>query len=669
MIRGLLNHFDRHERRLVFRSALVGAIVWAVVFTLKTAVHELEHFTLHFLEEVDVLLLAPYVIGFLLTGALIVALISRFGSTIIHYRDDAGHIHELIDVEGDGLERAISLYYASEPTFEQSLLGTEGVDVRWKMPSFSLAARKFIATLATLGSGGSGGLEASVTLIGESLAAGIFKPRFKKGGIVNRAFRFVGESDPDDLQTAQLSGIAAAVATLLGAPFMAAFFATEVMYRRRPIIEKLVYSLISSLVAFFLNTTAPPILNQTPLSTQLGIHFQNKPIFHIEEVSAPPITDWRYVLLVGLMCVVIALVATQFARLRKIVDEWFHKRQQNIFLRHFTGAAVTGSIALLVFFGLRGAAAFELFGVGEFEVAHALPLVLGTGEGAIDSALGGELILAVAIVALIARILATLSTIGSGGSAGLLVPSLFFGTMIATVFVQGPIVLGLTDFQFEAGQVIIPAMAASLVAIVNVPLAAILFVTEAFGGIWMIPALIAMVVSNIFAYNVSIYRTQREEYTQRQILPGYSVYRLPIPEKWGGETLASLHLRRNFDVNVIGWLEQEAADGLPHVRLSADAHLPLQSEDILVVIGKDENLKNLVKVAEGDGEIPEQPATVPVAQALDGNRNELIERFEQLEEDSTSLTDVIDALSESESNTPIEETAVDEDKADDSEMG
>ncbi|MEM9776500.1 MAG: chloride channel protein, partial [Chloroflexota bacterium] len=267
-----------------------------------------------------------------------------------------------------------------------------------------------------------------------------------------------------------------------------------------------------------------------------------------------------------------------------------------------------------VFFGLRGLESAGWLGVGQYEVEHALPLVLGTGESVVDSALNGNLILSVAIIALIARVFATLSTIGSGGSAGLLIPSLFFGTMIATVFVQAPAVLGLPEtFQFEAGLLAIPAMAASLVAIVNVPLAAILFVTEAFGGAWMVPALIAMVVSNIFAYNISIYRTQREEYTQRQILPGYSVFRLPIPEKWSGETLASLHMRRNFDVNVIGWVEREADDGLPHVRLDADAHLPLQNNDILVVLGKDEDLRRLQSAAEDDAFLPTLDTTVPVA--------------------------------------------------------
>ena len=55
--------------------------------------------------------------------------------------------------------------------------------------------------------------------------------------------------NPDYLQAAQLSGIAAAVTVLLGAPLAAAFFASEVMYRNRPLLEKLFYSLIAALTA------------------------------------------------------------------------------------------------------------------------------------------------------------------------------------------------------------------------------------------------------------------------------------------------------------------------------------------------------------------------------------------------------------------------------------
>ena len=50
---------------------------------------------------------------------------------------------------------------ASEPAFEQALTGQEGVEVRWQMPTVTLAVGKFLATLTTIGSGGSGGPEAS----------------------------------------------------------------------------------------------------------------------------------------------------------------------------------------------------------------------------------------------------------------------------------------------------------------------------------------------------------------------------------------------------------------------------------------------------------------------------------------------------------------------------
>ncbi|NJN55224.1 MAG: hypothetical protein HC804_10970 [Anaerolineae bacterium] len=169
--------FDDEERRLVVQSVVIGVVIWAIVYPLKVGVHWLFHWTLHSLESLghgpqQLLVLLP-----LLVGALIVALIARTRASLIHYRDNEGVIHELNDVEGDGLERAIALYYSSEPAFEQVLQGQEGLDVRWQLPTFSLAWRKFAATLVTLGSGGSGGLEASVTLIGESSSAGLFKPR------------------------------------------------------------------------------------------------------------------------------------------------------------------------------------------------------------------------------------------------------------------------------------------------------------------------------------------------------------------------------------------------------------------------------------------------------------------------------------------------------------
>lgn len=560
-LRNFTEYVDEEEQRLILQSVIVGVAVWAIVFPLKEMVHGLFHTTLRWVE------IAPTVLVLFIPlsmAALLVTFISRYQASVLHYRDKDGHIHELNDVEGDGLERAISLYYSSEPSFEQALTGQEGVDVRWQMPTLSLVIRKFLATLLTLGSGGSGGLEASVTLIGESIAAGLFKPRrigaevAQRVGAIGRIWRWWAASNPDNLQTAQLSGIAAAVAVLLGAPFAAAFFATEIMYRFRPVVEKLLYALLSALVAFFLTdifTAGHP----TP--------------FELDVIYVPP-SDWRYFSVLILVAFCIAIISRYFRWWRRWFDNQFH-HQPNVWARHLIGAAITGCIAVGVHYLTRTLSLTD----------HGLELVLGPGETVVNMAFAGELTIAVALIALAAKMMATLATITSGGSAGLLIPTLFFGTMTATVFAK--------LFGYEPMMVIVPAMTASLVSIANVPLAAILFVVEVFGSVYMLPSLLMLVVASIFTHEATIYRTQRQTYEARQILPGVSVRRVHVPTSWIGKTLIELDFRQHFDLNVIGLMEHEGEDGLPFVRLGTASSTPLQESDVLVVLGPDEKLELL----------------------------------------------------------------------------
>ncbi|MCA9872660.1 MAG: chloride channel protein [Anaerolineales bacterium] len=558
-LRTLASYINEEERRLVIQSVVIGVVVWAFVIALKEGVHWLFHTTIHWLEEGPSLLL---VFVPLLIGAAIVAAISRYHAQTIHYRDSEGHVHQLNDVEGDGLERAISLYYTSEPTLENALTGQEGVEVRWQLPTFSLALRKFVATLFTLGTGGSGGLEASVALIGESLSASLFKPR-KLGEeaaahvtVLERLWHWWQPGNPDHLQTAQLSGIAAAVAVLLGAPFAAAFFATEVMYRRRPIVEKLMFSLISALVAFFLTDV---------------FSAGHTAIFEVEVHYVPP-SDLPYFAVLALMSAVISLLGIFFRLLRGRFDHAFHHRLPGVYTRHLVGAALTAVVAISV------AWFTQKTGLAQ----NGLELVLGPGESAIDAALAGQLTIAVALIALGAKMIATLTTITSGGSAGLLVPSLFFGTMVASAFANW--------FNYEPMMLIVPAMTASLVSLVNVPLAAILFTVEVFGSVYMVPALVVLVVTELLAHDNSIYRTQRETYDSRQILPGVSIRRVRMPASWAGQTLIDLDFRKRFDLNVIGLVEREGRDGRPRIRLGTASTTKLETGDVLVVLGRDEQL-------------------------------------------------------------------------------
>lgn len=567
IVRNLPKYFDEEEQRLALQSVIIGVVVWAVVFALKTAIHWLLHIILHFAETGP----SPWLIFIpLLGGALVVTWLSLRNPSVLYFRDKKQHIHELNDVEGDGLERAISLYYTSEPSFERALTGQEGVEARWELPTFSLAIRKFLATLATLGTGGSGGLEGSVTLIGESLAAGLFKPRSltqdseRHPLLIGRFWNWWYADKTDHLQTAQLSGIAAAVSVLLGTPFAAAFFASEVMYRYRPVIEKLVYALISAMVAFFL----------TDLVTE------GHPVpFETEFLYVPPATLHYYSVLL-LLGVCVSLVSQYFRRLRISFEHGFHENQPNIWRRHLLGAAVTGLVAITVHYVVR------YFGLAE----NGLELVLGPGETVVDLAFAGELSIAIALIALVAKMIATLATITSGGSAGLLVPTLFFGTMVASALAK--------VFNYEPMLLIVPAMVASLVSIANVPLAAILFAVEAFGSVYMVPALFMMVIGTILAHEQTIYRTQRETYESRQILPGVSVRRVSIPASWATQTLIDIDFRRHFDLNVIGLVECRSDDGRPRMRLGTASSTVLEEGDTLVVLGRDEKLTELESFLE-----------------------------------------------------------------------
>ena len=552
----LHTYVDEEERRQLLRAIVIGSVVWAFVFVLTWSIHWLFEVVLRWSAQsyspfsIPVMIYAP-----LLLGGLIVALLTRYGVTVIRYQDRDGELKEITDVEGDGLERAIALYYTSEPSLRHAVLGREGVEVRWSLPTLTLAARKSAAMLATLGLGGSGGLAAGVALVGESIAAGLFKPRAKLPTDTSkwwtRLLIWWRSTDPDDLETAQLNGIAAAMATLLGAPIAAAFFATEIMYRRRLVIDKLVYALVASLTAY--------VLTRFVSGSQVAI-------LHADFVRYPPFTLMYYIAVI-VTAVAISMLAIYFTRLRISIRSAFRTYCPTPFHRHLAGAAITGTIALL---------ATSMTGFG-------LDIVLGPGESVINMALTDHLPLQIALIALVAKLFATLATIGSGGSAGLLMPSIFFGSaislMIATLFGYTPMLL------------VIPAITASMVSLVNVPLAAMLLTVELFGAPYLVPCMVTLVVALLFAHDNTIYRTQREWNESREILPGYSIRRITIPRVWAGRTLRDLNIRARYDVNVIGMIEP--TDDGNKIFPKVDVELPLKVGKILIVLGEDAQISAL----------------------------------------------------------------------------
>ena len=558
----------KEQRTLAVQAIVVGIVVWIAIFALKESVHWLFHEVLHWIENAP----TPWVLFIPLSiGALIVGLIAQFRSEVINFRDEGGEIEPLNAVEGDGIERAIALYFAADPAVRRGFASDQTrLGARWKKSTFAMAIRKFVATLVTLGCGGSGGLEASSALIGENLGAWYYKLRSTRAPKLEDLPKSMtapwAAPNPDYLQAAQLSGIAAAVTVLLGAPLAAAFFASEIMYRNRPLLEKLFYSLIAALTA---QTMSSLISGARPM------------MFEVEKISDPPFGDVRYWVGVVLMGVAIAFVGQLYRMLAVQFHAWFQEGIKNRFVRLLAGFGITGVIALVVYYLTRW------FGITD----RGLELVLGSGESMVISAFAGQLTLSMALIGLVAKMLATLSTIKSGGSAGLLVPSMFFGTMVAVAFAQ--------LLQFEPVLFIAPALTGSLIAIVNTPFAALIFVLEEFGAEYLLPALVLLIITGLLSNPKSIYRAQQVAMDSIEILPGYDIELIGVPAAWAGRALDDLRLHEQFEVQVVGLLDRSASDEQPSVLFGSelDAGTILETEDTILVYGQEEKLGALEAAA------------------------------------------------------------------------
>ncbi len=564
--RGL--HLGKEQRTLAIQAVVIGVVVWIAIFALKESVHWLFHEVLHWIERAPtpIVLFVP-----LCVGALIVGLIARYRPETINFRTEEGEIEELDLIEGDGIERAIALYFAADPSVRKGDPADQsGLEARWRKSTFGLAVRKFIASLVTLGGGGSGGLEATAALIGESLGAWYYKLRSGKpsDGAQDRqppspSIELPWQApNPDYLQTAQLCGIAAAVTVLLGAPLAAAFFASEVMYRSRPLLEKLFYSLISALTAQVLSsfvTGARPML------------------FGVENISYPGAANVRYWVGLVLMGIALAFVGQLYRILNEQFHTWFQRGIKDRFVRLLAGFGLTGAIALAAYYVMRW------LGITD----RGLELVLGSGESMVIAAFAGQVTLVVALIGLVAKMLATLATINAGGSAGLLVPSFFFGTMVATAFAR---VLSTEPLHF-----IVPALTGSLIAIVNTPFAALIFVVEEFGADYLLPALLILIVTGLLSNPKTIYRTQQTAQESIEILPGYDIQLLGIPAAWVGKTLKALKLHDRFGVEAVGLLDRSPGAERPRVLFGSqlDEETALTAEDTVLVYGQEEKLAAL----------------------------------------------------------------------------
>ncbi|MCP4005744.1 MAG: chloride channel protein [bacterium] len=310
---------------------------------------------------------------------------------------------------------------------------------------------KGLATLLTLGTGGSAGKEGPIAQIGAGIGS-FLAVRF---GLSAR-----------DRRILLLAGTAGGLGAIFRAPLGSAITAIEVLYKEDFESDALIPSVISSVTAYIL------------FMLLLG----GERIFAIPSLAlVTPIEIPGYL--------VLALVTVPVGRGYIWLYYWLSDR---VFPRIPGPRAIRPMIGGLCvgFIGLW------------------YPEAYGAGWGYIQKALDGEMVLTAMAWIVAAKILSTCLTIGSGGSGGVFGPTLFIGGMLGATIGYGGELLSPELFPNPAAFVLV-GMASFFAGVASAPIGAMLMVTEMTGGYALLPPLMLVsVISMILTRGTSIYKSQ-----------------------------------------------------------------------------------------------------------------------------------------------------------------
>lgn len=317
------------------------------------------------------------------------------------------------------------------------------------------APGKVLAAVATLGFGGSAGLEGPSIHIGGVV-----------GSYVMRKSKRLG-FDANDVRTLMIAGSAAGVAAIFKAPLTGIIFALEVPYMDDMTREALIPSLVASVSAYLV------------LVAFLGV----SPLFYVAQRYTMTLSDLAWAVVLG---VAVGLLARVFIASFKFVSRKAKESGLQLWMRTAIGGLVVGLLGL---------------------VGHLLygePMVLGTGYDLVQGLVGGTFTSSEAFWLLVLKTGAIVATLGSGAAGGVFIPMIVLGAA------AGSMLGGLVPAGSPAALFPIVGMAAFLAAGYNTPLAAAAFIAESTGGSgYLIPGLVGAAVAYAIAGKTSISSSQR----------------------------------------------------------------------------------------------------------------------------------------------------------------
>ncbi len=310
---------------------------------------------------------------------------------------------------------------------------------------------KAIASVLTIGTGGSAGREGPVAQIGAG--AGSFLG--ERLGVRNYERRIM-----------IMAGAAGGIGSIFKSPLGGAIFAVEVLYKDDFESEALIPCIISSIVAYsiYCSYTGWGSLFTTP-----------------NYVFDSPLTLPFYAVL-GFACALLGVVYIKcFYGLR---DHFFRKIAIPPHLKPAIGGLLLGGLA------------------------YYFPQVLGGGYGWIQMSLNGQMAVNLMLTLCLVKIAATSFTISSGGSGGVFAPSLFIGAMLGGVF--GHVLhQTLPEIITQPTSFVLVGMGAFFAGAANVPISALILVSEMAGNYQLLaPMMLVSAIAYLFTRRWTIYEKQ-----------------------------------------------------------------------------------------------------------------------------------------------------------------
>jgi chloride channel protein, CIC family len=315
---------------------------------------------------------------------------------------------------------------------------------------------KMLASVTTVGSGGSAALEGPSIYAGGAIGSWLWT-RLRRFGL-----------DPRDRRIMLITGAASGMAAVFRAPLTGLMFALEVPYKDDLVHEATLPSLIGSVVAYAM------------LVLMLGA----QPIFGFVGSTSFRASDLVWSAILGLGCGLAALVYD--ITFRRVRDFFVTRRIPHTF-KLLAGGLVTA---------LCGAM---------FITVYPGPLIpIGPNYEAVRMVLARPYPGPKLIVFAVLKMAASIASIGSGGVSAVFVPLILIGGSLGGAFGQLVAHAGTVDLYAAVG------MAAFIAAGYKTPLTAVVFVAETTGGhSFIIPSLIGAAVAYAISGEASVSGDQR----------------------------------------------------------------------------------------------------------------------------------------------------------------